>query len=286
MAGSADSTGGLTRRRLLGGTALAAAWAVMPGNVRRALAAPVAPRPIEHVVLLMQENRSFDHYFGTMPGVRGFADPNAMRLPNGSPVFMQPDPENPDGYTLPFHLDTCRNSVQRIPSTSHEWSAQHVALADGRMDNWLPAHRKADGPEGLHRGRTALQCARRIPAVPGGVGGFAAVPQGNSALARGVLRSRRALGDAARGELAHAAGDRLRTSGVPAGPRADGWRPNASTTPRCCASSNGSPVSRNPISRRGVAAPSAISPRRCDSISPPPRRRPSRAWTPNSRGRI
>ena len=47
----------------------------MPVNVRRVLADPVPPQPIEHVVLLMQENRSFDHYFGTMPGVRGFNDP-------------------------------------------------------------------------------------------------------------------------------------------------------------------------------------------------------------------
>ncbi|MBF6334129.1 alkaline phosphatase family protein [Nocardia transvalensis] len=120
----------------------------MPPNVRRVLAEPVAPQPIEHVVLLMQENRSFDHYFGTMPGVRGFGDPDAARLPDGSPVFRQPDPENPDGYTLPFHLDTYRNSVQKIPSTSHAWAVQHEALNGGKMDRWLPAHRKADGANG------------------------------------------------------------------------------------------------------------------------------------------
>src|SRR6516225_1075991 len=49
---------------------------------------------IEHVVLLMQENRSFDHYFGTMSGVRGFDDANALRLPDGTPVFRQPDAIN------------------------------------------------------------------------------------------------------------------------------------------------------------------------------------------------
>jgi phospholipase C len=99
----------------------------MPPNVQRAVAEPVVPGPIEHVVLLMQENRSFDHYFGTMSGVRGFGDPDAMRLSNGSSVFEQPDAENPDGYTLPFHLDTYANSVQKIPSTSHAWSVQHEA---------------------------------------------------------------------------------------------------------------------------------------------------------------
>jgi phospholipase C len=145
---SRASAAGLTRRRFLGGTAFAAAMAAMPPNVQRAVAEPVVPGPIEHVVLLMQENRSFDHYFGTMPGVRGFSDPDAIRLPNGSSVFEQPDAENPDGYTLPFHLDSYANSVQKIPSTSHAWSVQHEALNGGRMDRWLPAHRAADGVNG------------------------------------------------------------------------------------------------------------------------------------------
>jgi phospholipase C len=43
-------------------------------------------RDIEHVVLLMQENRSFDHYFGTMAGVRGFGDKHAMKLSTGRSV--------------------------------------------------------------------------------------------------------------------------------------------------------------------------------------------------------
>src|ERR1700761_6819562 len=104
----------LTRRRLLGSAAgmaaAAAASAFLPPNVRRALAQNPprggSLRDIKHVVMLMQENRSFDHYFGTMAGVRGFDDPNALQLPNGKSVFYQPDPENPSGYLLPFHLDT------------------------------------------------------------------------------------------------------------------------------------------------------------------------------------
>src|SRR5579862_4805500 len=68
-----------TRRRLLGGGAAlggaALAGSALPIHVRKALAAPM-PRGrgslqnVEHVVLLMQENRSFDHYFGTFSGVR------------------------------------------------------------------------------------------------------------------------------------------------------------------------------------------------------------------------
>jgi phospholipase C len=124
----------------------------MPPNVRRLLAqGPPKKRSlgdIKHVVMLMQENRSFDHYFGTMAGVRGFGDPNALKLSTGRSVFYQPDAVTPDGYMLPFHLDTKISSAQKIPSTSHAWAVQHQAWNGGRMDQWLPAHRKADGEHG------------------------------------------------------------------------------------------------------------------------------------------
>ncbi|MFF4656121.1 alkaline phosphatase family protein [Streptomyces sp. NPDC001381] len=142
----------LTRRRLLGSAgALGAAAAVtlLPPSVRRAVAAEPPRRgslaDVEHVVLLMQENRSFDHYFGTLSGVRGFADPDALTLDTGRSVFHQPDAEHPQGHLLPFHLDTRTTSAQAIPSTSHSWSVQHEAWNGGKMDRWLPAHRKADG---------------------------------------------------------------------------------------------------------------------------------------------
>ena len=52
---------------------------LFPPAIRKALA--IGPRrckgtieDVEHVVVLMQENRSFDHYFGTLSGVRGFGD--------------------------------------------------------------------------------------------------------------------------------------------------------------------------------------------------------------------
>jgi phospholipase C len=146
----------MTRRRMLKYSAsmVATAFAatLMPPNVRRALAQKpmrqASLKDIKHVVLLMQENRSFDHYFGTLAGVRGFDDPNAMKLPNGKPVFFQPDPENPDGHLLPFHLDTHRTSAQKIPSTNHEWETQHEAWNHGKMDSWVSAHRKADGVNG------------------------------------------------------------------------------------------------------------------------------------------
>src|ERR1700680_980299 len=95
----------MTRRRMLKYSASMAATAfaatLMPPNVRRALAQEPVRRAslkdIKHVVLLMQENRSFDHYFGTLAGVRGFADPQALTLSSGMNVFHQPDAENPKG---------------------------------------------------------------------------------------------------------------------------------------------------------------------------------------------
>jgi phospholipase C len=156
MDSSYPSVPKLTRRRLLSGAsrvaAAAAASALMPPNVQRLLA--LGPprsgslKDIKHVVLLMQENRSFDHYFGTLAGVRGFADPSALKLADGKSVFYQPDAVNPSGYLLPFHLDTRKSSAQKIPSTSHAWAVQHEAWNGGKMDQWLPAHRKADGPHG------------------------------------------------------------------------------------------------------------------------------------------
>jgi len=140
----------VTRRRLLGGgTALAggalAGAGALPLSLRKALAATLASPPrgrltdIKHIVILMQENRSFDHYFGAMPGVRGFADHRAIRLPDGKPVFYQPDPAHPQGYLLPFRLDTASTSAQGIPSTDHSWPSQHQAWAGGKMDAWVAA---------------------------------------------------------------------------------------------------------------------------------------------------
>src|SRR5436190_2475052 len=135
---------GITRRRLLGAgaaaTALGAASLALPPNVRKAIAAPPPNHgrrgldDIEHVVLLMQENRSFDHYFGALSGVLGFDDPRPLRLSNGRTVFYQPDPANPNGYLLPYRLNTKISAAQAIPSTSHAWEVQHAAWNGGKMD--------------------------------------------------------------------------------------------------------------------------------------------------------
>src|ERR1700690_2198319 len=66
---------------------------VLPGSIQKALAINPAPGSTyldaEHIVILMQENRSFDHAFGSLRGVRGFNDPRAVTLPNRNPVWLQ-----------------------------------------------------------------------------------------------------------------------------------------------------------------------------------------------------
>jgi phospholipase C len=134
---------GMGRRRFLGGSAAAvtlAAAAMLPAELQRVLASPGSGSlsDVEHVVLMMMENRSFDHYFGALPGVRGFADPSAVAgEAAGRSVFHQPFPANPDGFVLPFRLDGARTSAQAIRSLNHSWEAEHGYWSGGRMDGFL-----------------------------------------------------------------------------------------------------------------------------------------------------
>src|SRR5215470_18221621 len=129
-----------TLLKMLGSGAVAAA---LPANIERLLAAPANNRTgtiadVEHIVFLMQENRSFDHYFGTMRGVRGFGDPRAVNLPSGKSVFHQPDPTNPDGFVLPFRPDAPNLGLQFLEDTPHDWDGTHVAWNGGKYDQWVP----------------------------------------------------------------------------------------------------------------------------------------------------
>jgi len=89
---------------------------------------------VEHVVILMQENRSFDHYFGTLRGVRGYGDPRPIRLPNGDPVWLQP---SRDGAVGPFHLDAKTTSAQSIKSLDHSWKGTNARWR--HHDAWIAA---------------------------------------------------------------------------------------------------------------------------------------------------
>jgi phospholipase C len=119
----------------------AAALATLPLSLQKALALPGAPRTgtikdVEHVVILMQENRSFDHYFGTLSGVRGFSDPRAITLPGGKSVFHQPRTPGDSDAVTPFHLDTKTTYAQGMASLDHSWKKSHRLWQ--HHDAWIP----------------------------------------------------------------------------------------------------------------------------------------------------
>jgi phospholipase C len=88
---------------------------------------------IEHVVIFIQENRSFDHYFGSYRGVRGFADQSL--------AFQQPDSANlinpPVGKLLPFHLNTSTTNAACTHDINHAWVPQHQSWNNGAMDGFV-----------------------------------------------------------------------------------------------------------------------------------------------------
>jgi phospholipase C len=119
------------------GLSLAAAGAGLDGLLAGPAAAATAPRAgklsdIEHVIILIQENRSFDHYFGTLSGVRGFNDARNRQ------AFTQ---QGLSGQTLqPFHLNT-----QCLVDLTHDWKPQHQSWDSGSNSGFLLAHEQADG---------------------------------------------------------------------------------------------------------------------------------------------
>lgn len=131
----------LKKAALLSGSAVLAG--AMPPAIQRALA--INPEPgstfydAEHIVFLMQENRSFDHLFGTLQGVRGFNDPRAIRLSNNNKVWLQ---SNKEGKTYaPFRLNTMDTKVPWMGSTPHGWTDQTDARNNGKYDRWLDVKR-------------------------------------------------------------------------------------------------------------------------------------------------
>jgi phospholipase C len=168
----------IDRRRFLQLTGGAfASLATFKTDIAKALDIPANNRTgtikdVEHIVILMQENRPFDHHFGTLQGVRGFNDPRAAKihLPlksgRGSkqvPVFLQPaGPGNealgfavpPDSGNLggpagavgvipPFRIkpESVSPGLKSLgglymPGTDHSWNGIHAAWNDGQYDQW------------------------------------------------------------------------------------------------------------------------------------------------------
>ncbi|MGW8352515.1 phosphocholine-specific phospholipase C [Streptomyces wedmorensis] len=135
----------LNRRRFLQLTGGAAAFTLLSESIARAASIPAQGstgtiQDIEHIVVLMQENRSFDHYFGAMKGVRGFGDPRPVTLPSGKSVFHQSDGSK---VTLPFRPTSAKLGMEYLQGLNHDWQGGQSAFNKGKYDNWVPAKTKA-----------------------------------------------------------------------------------------------------------------------------------------------
>jgi phospholipase C len=134
----------------------AAAVALLPASIRRALAIPAhvvtgTIQDVKHVVILMQENRSFDHYFGSLRGVRGFGDPFPIPLASGQPVWYQ---SNGTNAIPPYHLNPAVSSALLVPDCPHSFADAQMAWNQGIYGEWplykseysMGYYRRADIP--------------------------------------------------------------------------------------------------------------------------------------------
>lgn len=90
---------------------------------------------VKNVVILVQENRSFDEYFGTLAGARGFNDPEA--LPSVFEQVWENSPLSPPPVVEPFHMSTATTSAEDTPGNNHDWVSQHLAWNNGQINGWL-----------------------------------------------------------------------------------------------------------------------------------------------------
>lgn len=117
-----------------------AALASFPLSIQKALAIDAKVesgtiQDVKHIVILTQENRSFDNYFGTLKGVRGFGDRFTIPMTEGRKVWEQYDANKKK--VLPYHLDSRLGNAQRVSGTPHSWSDGQAAWDNGRMSDWV-----------------------------------------------------------------------------------------------------------------------------------------------------
>src|SRR6185437_3333078 len=131
----------INRRRFLQLAGGGVAGVMLSDSIARALAIPAnratrSLRDVEHIVILTQENRSFDHYFGVMRGVRGFGDPHPVTLPSGRPVWFQADGATVVPPFRPVPTDDDSLALTFIEDLDHSWDPTHRMFNSGKWDQW------------------------------------------------------------------------------------------------------------------------------------------------------
>ena len=92
---------------------------------------------VEHVIVFMQENRAYDHYYGMHQGVRGFNDRAAIQLRSGFNSLVQPTNQNDlSEYMLPFHTNSMTTSAMCMSAPAMAYPSDMLILNGGRLDSW------------------------------------------------------------------------------------------------------------------------------------------------------
>ncbi|MDB5766364.1 MAG: Phospholipase 4 precursor [Collimonas fungivorans] len=129
-----------SRRKFLKNSVAAMGASMLPPAVQQVLAAPAASGTlgsVAHVVILCQENRSFDHYFGTIKGARGFNDDHAATIQGTTRnVFSQAD--STGALYTPWRLNSSTASAQWLSDVPHDLNTGTAAWNKGRNDKWIP----------------------------------------------------------------------------------------------------------------------------------------------------
>jgi phospholipase C len=129
---------GLTAAAALGPSALAAACGPSPSSTPPGRL-ELARRRIKTVVVLMLENRSFDHAFGSLSLVEGRADVDGL-----TPAVANPAP---DGTPVqPREAD-----LNCVPDPPHGWDASHAQWNGGKNDGFVAAYARGAGADAPYR---------------------------------------------------------------------------------------------------------------------------------------
>ncbi len=126
------------RREFIRSASAAASLAFLPPSIRKALAISAnvqtgTIQDVKHIVIVMQENRSFDHYYGTLRGVRGFGDPVPIPLPSGRNVWFQTDGST---EVPPYHLNPATSSALLVEESPHTFPDTQAAWNQGAYGQW------------------------------------------------------------------------------------------------------------------------------------------------------
>ncbi len=114
----------------------------------------IAQSKIKHIIIIMQENRSFDEYFGTYPGADG------IPMQNGVPTVCLPDPKL-NQCDKPFH-----NPLDVNVGGPHATTSAFADINQGKMDGFVSVYRKSEKACGAASGSGTPSAAATPTAAP------------------------------------------------------------------------------------------------------------------------